>query len=419
MKRTRIFVFILALLCVALAARAQEDSPQKLNQPPRGFAALLNGTDLAGWKGLVADPVKRAKMAPEELAAAQAKADQQMRAHWRVVDGALEFDGSPFGSHLCTIKDYQDFELRADWKIGPRGDSGIYLRGSPQVQIWDTAQWPEGSGGLYNNKQNPAQPLLVADNPIGQWNTFRIVMRDNLVSVWLNGKLVVDNTILENYWDRKIPIFPTGQIELQSHGSKLYFRNIYLRELPSQNLFNGKDLAGWAPVGGKGAWQAGEGLLRTSGKGGGWLSTDKEYGNFQLSLEYKVPEGGNSGVFIRAPRQGDPAYTGMEIQILDDYAPKWANLKPEQYTGSIYGVVAAQPRVTKKADEWQKMIVLADGRKVRVCLNDRSVIDAELDKYLTAEFANHPGLKNAQGFIGLQTHDAPVEFRNLRLWEIK
>ncbi|NOY80729.1 MAG: DUF1080 domain-containing protein [Kiritimatiellaeota bacterium] len=200
------------------------------NVPPPGFKPLFNGKDLTGWKGLVKNPEARARMSPEALAAAQKKADENMREHWRVKDGALVFDGK--GKALCTAKDYADFEMYVDWKIEPHGDSGIYLRGSPQVQIWDFHQHPEGSGGLYNNRKHPNKPLLCADNPIGQWNRFRIKMIGERVTVWLNGELVVNNVVMENYWDRNKPIYPTGQIELQNHGSTLWFKNIYIREIP-------------------------------------------------------------------------------------------------------------------------------------------------------------------------------------------
>jgi hypothetical protein len=116
-----------------------------------------------------------------------------------------------------------------DWKILPGGDSGVYLRGSPQVQIW---QNPVGSGGLYNNQKNPSKPLKVADRPVGEWNTFRIIMIGDKVTVYLNDELVVDNVTMENYWERDKPIYPTGQIELQNHGNNLYFKNIYIREIP-------------------------------------------------------------------------------------------------------------------------------------------------------------------------------------------
>jgi hypothetical protein len=200
------------------------------NTPPAGFVALFNGQNLDGWKGLVGNPKTRAAMTADQLAEAQEKADAVMREHWRVEDGALVFDGK--GKSLCTAKDYGDFEMYVDWKILPAGDSGIYLRGTPQVQIWDPAKHPEGSGGLYNNKIHPSKPSKCADKPVGQWNSFRIKMVGEQVTVWLNGELVVDNVTMENYWERDKPIYPTGQIELQNHGNTLYFKNIYIKEIP-------------------------------------------------------------------------------------------------------------------------------------------------------------------------------------------
>ncbi|HVP90199.1 MAG TPA: family 16 glycoside hydrolase, partial [Terriglobales bacterium] len=197
-----------------------------------GYVPLFDGRTLAGWKGLVADPPTRAKMTPEDMAMAQAAADERMRAHWSAADGLLVFDGK--GESLCTLKDYGDFEMLVDWKIDKAGDSGIYLRGSPQVQIWDAAANPEGSGGLYNNQKGPRHPLERADRPVGEWNTFRIIMIGDRVTVYLNDRMVVDNTVLENYWERAKPIYPAGQIELQAHGNPLWFRNIYIREIPRE-----------------------------------------------------------------------------------------------------------------------------------------------------------------------------------------
>lgn len=205
------------------------------NKPPTGFVALFNGENLSGWKGLVKSPPKRAKMAPADLAAAQSEADESMRAHWQVKNGEIVFDGK--GESLCTFQDYGDFEMLVDWKIPPEGDSGIYLRGSPQVQIWEPHSHGQfnpvdGSGGLYNNEKNPRHPLAFADKPVGEWNRFRILMTGDKVHVFLNGELVVNNTTMENYWERDKPIYPTGQIELQNHGGPLWFKNIYIREIP-------------------------------------------------------------------------------------------------------------------------------------------------------------------------------------------
>jgi hypothetical protein len=224
---------LLALVISAAAAAAERPD----NTPPEGFVALFNGKDLSGWTGYVNNPVIRARLKKQAAGVSEAeqraKADEHMRAHWRVDDGALVFDGK--GDSLRTVKDYGDFELWVDWKILPKGDSGIYLRGTPQVQIWDPTDGERnavGSGGLFNNKDNPSKPLTVADKPVGQWNTFYIKMVGDKVTIRLNDVLVVDNVVLENYWERDKPVYPTGQIELQNHGNTLYFKNIYLRELP-------------------------------------------------------------------------------------------------------------------------------------------------------------------------------------------
>jgi hypothetical protein len=168
-------------------------------------------------------------MSPAELKAAEDKATIEALKHWSVVEGVITYDGK--NDSLATARDYKDFELHVDWKIGDNGDSGIYLRGSPQIQIWDPKYWKIGSGGLYNNQKNPSKPTSIADNPIGEWNRFIILMQGEKVTIYLNGVLVVQNVTLENYWDRTQPIFPTGQIELQHHGNPIFFKNVYLREL--------------------------------------------------------------------------------------------------------------------------------------------------------------------------------------------
>jgi hypothetical protein len=226
------------------------------NTPPPGFTALLNGQDLTGWKGLAHNNANtRRAMAGQERADAQAEADARMRAHWSVIDGVLTYDGK--GQSLCTAQDYGDFELYVDWKIPAGADSGIYLRGTPQVQIWDpwdprvrdgqdppetAEQWVAqyqngrnlGSGGLWNNRRWRNTPLALADKKPGQWNTFLMRMVGDKVTIWLNDKLIVDRVALENYWDKSgtIPLPRADQIELQHHGSELFFKNIYIRELP-------------------------------------------------------------------------------------------------------------------------------------------------------------------------------------------
>ena len=164
--------------------------------------------------------------------AAEEKATVEALKHWSVVDGVITYDGK--NDSLATARDYKDFELHVDWKIGDNGDSGIYLRGSPQVQIWDPKFWKIGSGGLYNNQKNPSQPTSIADNPIGQWNRFVILMKGEKVTIYLNGVLVAHNVTLENYWDRKIPLFAAGSIQLQTHGGEMRWKNIFIKELTGQ-----------------------------------------------------------------------------------------------------------------------------------------------------------------------------------------
>lgn len=214
------------------AAKWLKEAPQEA-----GFVSIFNGKDLTGWKGLVENPIARSRMTAEQAQEAQKKADVQMHKDWVVEDGCLTYVGTGF-DNLCTEKQYADFELILDWRLDPNGaepDAGVYLRGTPQVQIWDIRRTnvgaEVGSGGLYNNQKNPSKPTSVEDNRLGEWNTFFIRMKGEKVTVILNGVTVVDNVTLENYWDRSLPIFPKEQIEMQAHGSKVQFRDLYIKEL--------------------------------------------------------------------------------------------------------------------------------------------------------------------------------------------
>ena len=221
--------------CAALAATSFAQDSKTQNVPPEGFTALFNGQDLTNWQGLVKNIKDRKKMSAEEIEKAQVEADKIAQAHWSVKDGVLVYDGK--GQSLATVKDYGDFELYCDWKIQAKGDSGIYLRGTPQVQIWDPADEAQlkngadkGSGSLWNNQKHDRFPKVKADKPIGEWNTFHIKMVGDHVTIHLNGQLVTD-TVLENYWERDKTCYATGPIELQHHGNTLQFRNIFIKEL--------------------------------------------------------------------------------------------------------------------------------------------------------------------------------------------
>lgn len=416
------------LLCATTSMGAE----QVLNKPPKGFVALFNGKDLTGWKGLLKgpydNPSERAKLSPDRLKELQKEADDNMRAHWKVADGALVFDGK--GRSLCTDKDYSDFEMFVDWKILKDGDSGIYLRGSPQVQIWDT-QRPGaqvGSGGLYNNRTGPSKPLKVADKPVGQWNTFRIIMVGERVTVYLNDVLVVDNVVMDNYWQRSKAIYPNGQIELQNHGNNLYFRNIYIREITNmlndqenadgfKLLFNGKDLTGWQ--GNTKGYVVRDGMIVVEPElGGGNLYTADEYSDFIMRFEFKLTPGANNGLGIRTPMTGDAAYSGMELQILDNTADKYKNLQDYQYHGSVYGVVPAKRGYLKPVGDWNYQEVIAKGNQITVKLNGMTIVDADIEKASTPKTMDgkdHPGLKRDKGYIAFCGHGDKLAFRSLRI----
>lgn len=407
-----------------------------------GFVSLFNGKDLTGWKGLVANPVQRAKMTSSALKNAQAKADDVMRSGWSAVNGELVFNGK--GDNICTEKQYGDFEMYVDWKLdpaGPEADAGIYLRGTPQVQIWDTSRVnvgaQVGSGGLYNNAKHQSKPLKVADNQLGEWNTLYIKMVGDRVTVKLNGELVVDDVIMENYWDRSQPIPPIEQIELQAHGSKVYYRDIYVKERvrpePYQLsegekkegfkiLFDGTNMHEW--IGNLVDYKMEDGCISMGAdtKYGGNLYTKKEYSNFVYRFEFQLTPAANNGVGIRTPLEGDAAYVGMEIQILDSEHPVYKNLHDYQYHGSVYGIIPAKRGYLKPIGEWNTQEIIADGNHIKVTLNGTVILDGNLKEATangTMDGKEHPGLFNKSGHIGFLGHGSAVKFRNIRIKELK
>ncbi|MDR1676247.1 MAG: DUF1080 domain-containing protein [Tannerella sp.] len=412
----------------------------------KGFVSIFNGKDLTGWKGLVENPIARAKMKPAELAKKQVKADEQMRKDWVVENGLLAFAGSGY-DNLCTEKSYGDFEMYIDWMLDPAGpdaDAGIYLRGTPQVQIWDTARTnvgaQVGSGGLYNNHVHPSKPLKVADNKLGEWNTMYIKMVGDRVTVRLNGEPVVDDVILENYWDRKLPIPPVEQIELQAHGSKVYYRNIYVKELERpepfqlsdeekkegfQILFDGTNMHEW--TGNLFNYTLEDGCIvmdpnKTGARSHGNLYTKEEYANFIFRFEFQLTPAANNGLGIRTPMEGDAAYVGMELQILDSEHPVYKDLHEYQYHGSVYGILPAKRGFLKPPGEWNCQEVIADGDRIKITLNGTVILDGnirEATKNGTPDKREHPGLFNKSGHIGFLGHGSPLKFRNIRIKTLK
>lgn len=402
-----------------------------------GFVPLFNGKDLAGWKGLVQNPIARRKMSADSLAFKQKKADEAAFKDWFAKDSELVFSGH--GDNLCTVKQYGDFEMYVDWKIQKDGDAGIYLRGTPQVQIWDTSRVSVGaqvgSGGLYNNQKNPSKPSKVADNAIGEWNTFHITMIGDRVSVDLNGENVVDNVVLENYWDRNLPIFAKEQLELQAHGNEIHYRDIYVREIPRPEftlpeaeqkddfkvLFDGTNMFEW--VGNKTDYfiQNGELVVDPKKGGKGNLYTKDEYSDFDFRFEFQLTPGANNGLGIRTPMEGDAAYVGTEIQILDNDAEIYKDLHEYQYHGSAYGIIPAKRGYLKPVGEWNYEEVRVQGSKIKVTLNGTVILDgdlAEASKNGTVDHKDHPGLKRTSGHLGFLGHGSELKFRNIRIKDL-
>ncbi|MCA9116249.1 MAG: DUF1080 domain-containing protein [Planctomycetaceae bacterium] len=183
-----------------------------------------------------------------------------------------------------------------------------------------------------------------------------------------------------------------------------------------QSLFNGKDLTGW--TGATDGYFAEGGAIVCKPGGGGNLYTKQEFGDFVLRFEFKLTEGANNGLGIRAPLEGNAAYVGMELQVLDNSAKKYAQLQPWQYHGSIYGVVAAKRGAQKPVGEWNVQEVTARGNHITVVLNGETIVDADIEKASTPKTVDgkdHPGLKRKSGHIGFLGHGSQVEFRHLRV----
>jgi hypothetical protein len=424
-------LFSLLLASVALTAAPT---------PPEGFTALYNGKDLTGWRGGdTADHRAYLALSPEKRAERDKAWTADMLAHWKAEGDDLVNDGK--GKYATTLKEYGDIELTLEYNMAPLGDSGIYLRNVPQVQIWDPSNAKEkkngadkGSGALWNNGLNNGKfPLVVADKAPGEWNTLRIVMVGARVSIWLNGKQTVDHALLENYYDRKLAVPAKGPICLQTHGAPIRWRNVFVREINGaeankylaakstegfKSIFNGKDLTDW-----KGAtdqYEVIDGAIFCKPNKGGNLYHKDDLTDFVARFEFKVPAGGNNGLCLRFPGTGNTAYVGMcELQILDDnYDKVKGKLDPRQVHGSAYGMVGAQRGYQRPIGEWNHQEVTVKGSTIKVELNGFVILDADLSKVDMATVMGksaHPGKDRKNGFFGFAGHGDAVGFRDLSI----
>ena len=437
--------YFLTIICLTLLAPSLYVTTAYAIQVPEGFTALFNGKDLDGWYGHgTKDPQTLWDMTPEELKAHKAKTREDILQHWTAENGELVNDGK--GLYATTDKDYGDFELLVEYKTVALADSGIYLRGCPQVQIWDTTEAggkhgigaDKGSGGLWNNaKGSPGKdPSKLMDRPFGQWNKFRIIMVGSRVTIWMNGERIIDNAIMHNYFDRKRSIYPRGPIQLQTHGGEIRWRNVFIREIEAVEANRilrrgGPDRKRGAKGFNKifdGTWDGWSGptekneinrkqLLSQNGT----VYTDKTYDDFVVRFDFKLPPGGDNGLAIRYPGNGDTAYVGMcELQVLDNTAAKYAKLKPQQYHGSVYGMVAAQRGYLREAGQWNYQEVQIQGSTIKVELNGTVIVDADLSKldpttFMASRFKVHGHTSGHFGFAG---HGDPVVYKNIQIKEL-
>ena len=263
-------------------------------------------------------------------------------------------------------------------------------------------------------------------------------MKADRVTVYLNDVLVTDNVILENYWDRNLPIFAEEQIELQAHGSPISYRNIYIKELqrvkPFQLsaqekkegfkvLFDGTNMHQWTGNMAEYVTEGGNMVINPKpNKGsGGNLFSKEEFSDFVLRFEFQLTPGANNGLGIRSPITGDAAYQGMELQILDNDAPIYKDLHVYQYHGSIYGTIPAKRGFLKPVGEWNYQEVIVNGPKIKVILNGTVILDADITdarKNGAADGKAHPGLLRDSGHIGFLGHGSPLKFRKIRIRDL-
>lgn len=469
---------LLILALSALPLQAEQASP------PDGFKPLFNGKDLSGWYGWgTRDPSELWAMTPEQQAAYKKQSieggavdkkgnptDDYVNAHWKVENGELVNDGK--GLYLTTDKDYGDFELMVEYKALPDGDSGIYLRGIPQVQIWDSTKGDprglgqdKGSGGLWNNsKGSPGKdPSKNMDKPFGEWNSFKIKMIGERVTVVFNGETVVDNAVLENFFANKKagylaygkkddksakpvekvpngwmkdPAFAKGPIQLQTHGSEIRWRNVFIREISGEEAnkelaardaegfveqINGKDLSNWQ--GAVDNYEVVDGAITCKQGKGGDLLTKDEFENGIIRVEFKLPPAGNNGIALRTPLGGHSASDGLELQVIDSdgYNAKQAaagkpGLQPYQYHGSLYHCVGAKHGYLRPVGEWNFQEIEVQGQRIKVTLNGTKILDVDIDSLDRTQIPHPPkGLDARKGFIGFAGHSDPVAFRSFKV----
>lgn len=384
LRHSLLTVLLLAVLGPGSATPAHAQPPTK-----DGFTySLFDGQSLSGWNienGCEAD----------------------------VVDGQLRLKGG--NGWLRSDSQYADFKLHLEWKAlqAEKYDAGIYIRtpngGAPFPKQGYQVNLLQGKEGNIGNLPGATSTGLVK---AGDWNAFDITVEGETVALDINGKRAYKVGGLK---DR---IGYVGiQIEVPLGGQYL-MRDLKITELGHKALFNGKDLAGWEGAGepAEKCWKVDQGLLLCTGKPGPWLRSSEEYGDFNFRTDYQVDDGGNSGIYVRVPADGNhhrendtmpPA--GFEVQVLDDAAKQYAGIKDYQYSASYYDIAGANPRVSKPHGQWNSLEIDCHGGIVKITHNGKQVV------HVTPEMHPLSKLRQLKGFLGLQNHSTLVKFRNVRI----
>jgi hypothetical protein len=378
---------------VLLAGTAPLPVAAQVNRPAGATSSLFDGQSLHGWTVL-------------------------NEAEATVEDGLLLLKNG--NGWLRSDFTYSDFALHVEWKALKASDydSGIYIRTPP-----DPGKPFSRDGyqiNLLQGQEGNVKPLKGAESTglikPGEWNTFDVVVIGDTAELTINGKKA---------WKAGGIKHRRGHVGLQcevTKGGQFLFRNIHITEFDHKPLFNGKDLTGWEGGGGAAdkCWVVQDGELHCTGKPGPWLKSFDQFGDFNLRLEFQVSAGGNSGVYVRVPadgnhhRENDSApRAGFEVQLLDDEAGQYRNLKDYQYSASVYDIAGATPRSMHAAGQWNTLELNCQGQHVTSILNGVTVVD------ITAE--SHPliQLRQTKGFLGLQNHNTLVKFRNIRVGPAK
>lgn len=405
--------------------RKKEGLQKRINafSSDHGFRSLVNENDLSGWDGFNADPMLIKTAHSKKPAKNKSNANADGIRNWSIRDGQL----SGIGNHaIATVKKFGDFELFFDCRpMDSAGAGAIFVRG---VQLLEFSKKKNSAG-------NNAIKQLILENPEGEWNNFHIIMKGDRVSVFENGTEIMSKIALENSRNPGLPIPSEEQIALCAFGSGIEYRDIYIKEMApippfvlsdeEKNdgfsiLFDGTNMFQW--TGNMADHIMEDGNISVTPKN--WehsnLYTKSDYGDFILRFEFQLTPHANSGIGIRAPApvEGHPGYSGTEIQILDDDADIYKNLKPYQYHGSVYGVIAAKRGFLKPTGDWNYQEISAIGNRIKVTLNGTTIVDGdvlEASKNGTIDGKNHPYLLRSSGRIGLLGHGDHIKFRNIRI----